>query len=222
MSKTELLDRRDVVKLAAAGTLLAASGSYIVVVQQAFGDDAEAKPAEGGSAEAGAAADGQVGFLVKPHNCINCQACVEACRKFNKIPKEEPSWRKVTKYAKEDQSVFVSTSCMHCAEPACATVCPAGAITKGEAGIVSVNPDRCIGCKYCYQACPFSVPQYNSQSMVKCDCCLGNGVKPGEEPHCAEACNFGALHFGMVADLLAECPEATVVESSTQPSFYLA
>ena len=154
MSKTELLDRRDVVKLAAAGTLLAASGSYIVVVQQAFGDDAEDKPAEGGSAEAGAAADGQVGFLVKPHNCINCQACVEACRKFNKIPKEEPSWRKVTKYAKEDQSVFVSTSCMHCAEPACATVCPAGAITKGEAGIVSVNPDRCIGCKLCYSKCP--------------------------------------------------------------------
>ena len=107
---------------------------------------------------------------------------------------------------------------MHCADPACATVCPAGAITKGEAGIVSVNPDRCIGCKYCYQACPFSVPQYNSQSMVKCDCCLGNGVKPGETPHCAEACNFGALHFGMVSDLLEKCPDAVVVDASTAPS----
>lgn len=230
MSKTTLLNRREVVKLAAAGTLFAASGSYIVVVQQAFGDDAEPgeesskeKQTEGAATDSSASVEGQVGFLVKPKNCLNCQACVEACRKFNKIPDDEPSWRRITKYEKEGEApVFVSTSCMHCADPACATVCPAGAITKGEAGIVSVNPDRCIGCKYCYQACPFSVPQYNSQSMVKCDCCLGNGVKPGETPHCAEACNFGALHFGMVSDLLAKYPDAVVIDVSTVPSLYLA
>ncbi len=225
MSKTTLLNRREAVKMAAAGALLAASGSCIVVVQQAFGDDvqAEEEPEKKGDVGAPVAVNGQVGFLVKPKNCLNCQACVEACRKFNKIPDEEPTWRRVTKYERDGEApLFVSTSCMHCADPACATVCPAGAITKGEAGIVSVNPDRCIGCKYCYQACPFSVPQYNSQSMVKCDCCLGNGVKPGETPHCAEACNFGALHFGIVADLLEKCPDAVVVDASTAPSLYLA
>lgn len=225
MSKTTLLNRREAVKTAAAGALLAVSGSCIIVVQQAFGDDAQAEeePEKKGDGDALVATDGQVGFLVKPKNCLNCQACVEACRKFNKIPDGEPARRRVTKYERDGEApVFVSTSCMHCADPACATVCPAGAIAKGEAGIVSVNPDRCIGCKYCYQACPFSVPQYNSQSMVKCDCCLGNGVKPGETPHCAEACNFGALHFGMVSDLLAEYPDAVVIDASTAPSLYLA
>lgn len=213
MEKTTTLDRRNVVKLAAAAALLAAGSPCIFLQGTALAEEGS----EGG------AGDGQVGFLVQPKNCINCQACVEACRKFNKIPKDEPVRRKVTKYERDGENpVFVSTSCMHCAEPGCATVCPAGAITKGEAGIVSVNKDRCIGCKYCYQACPFEVPHYNSEAMDKCDCCLGNGVKPGETPHCAEACNFGALHFGMVSDLLEQFPDAYVVEASTQPSFYLA
>ncbi len=217
MTASKTIDRRTAVKLAAAATVLVAGSPYIVTAGKAFADGEE------GVTPDAAPVEGQVGFLVKPKNCLNCQACVDACRKFNKIDKDQPARRKVTKYEKEGEApLFVSTSCMHCANPACATVCPAGAIVKGEAGIVSVDDQRCIGCKYCYQACPFGVPHYTSVSMDKCDCCLGNGVKPGEEPHCAEACNFGALHFGMVADLLAECPEATVVESSTQPSFYLA
>ena len=72
-------------------------------------------------------------------------------------------------------------------------VCPAGAISKDAHGIVKVNPDVCIGCKYCFQACPYEVPKYNSVSMDKCDCCQGSGVAIGEDPYCVRACKFGAL-----------------------------
>lgn len=120
---------------------------------------------------------GRVGFLVKPHNCLNCQACVEACRKFNKTPESRPARRHITKYEKDGEALFVSTSCMHCEEPACASVCPAGAIKKAEDGVVYVDKDRCIGCKYCYQACPFGVPTYSSAAMDKCDCCTLGGTR---------------------------------------------
>ena len=215
---TTALDRRSAVKIAAAASLLAAGGACIFMVDAAHAED-EGR-AEGGR-ETGPYA-GRVGFLVKPHNCLNCQACVEACRKFNKTPESRPARRHITKYEKDGEALFVSTSCMHCEEPACASVCPAGAIKKAEDGVVYVDKDRCIGCKYCYQACPFGVPTYSSAAMDKCDCCTLGGTRPGNAPRCAEACKFGALHFGTVDELLAQCPDAKVVEASTKPSFYLA
>ena len=215
---TTALDRRSAVKIAAAASLLAAGGACIFMVDAAHAED-EGR-AEGGR-ETGPYA-GRVGFLVKPHNCLNCQACVEACRKFNKTPESRPARRHITKYEKDGEALFVSTSCMHCEEPACASVCPAGAIKKAEDGVVYVDKDRCIGCKYCYQACPFGVPTYSSAAMDKCDCCTLGGTRPGNAPRCAEACKFGALHFGKVDELLAQCPDAKVVEASTKPSFYLA
>ncbi|WP_451917971.1 4Fe-4S dicluster domain-containing protein [Adlercreutzia rubneri] len=215
---TTALDRRSAVKIAAAASLLAAGGACIFMVDAAHAED-EGR-AEGGR-ETGPYA-GRVGFLVKPHNCLNCQACVEACRKFNKTPESRPARRHITKYEKDGEALFVSTSCMHCEEPACASVCPAGAIKKAEDGVVYVDKDRCIGCKYCYQACPFGVPTYSSAAMDKCDCCTLGGTRPGNAPRCAEACKFGALHFGTVDELLAQCPDAKVVEASTKLSFYLA
>lgn len=215
---TTALDRRSAVKIAAAASLLAAGGACIFMADAAHAED-EGR-AEGGR-ETGPYA-GRVGFLVKPHNCLNCQACVEACRKFNKTPESRPARRHITKYEKDGEALFVSTSCMHCEEPACASVCPAGAIKKAEDGVVYVDKDRCIGCKYCYQACPFGVPTYSSAAMDKCDCCTLGGTRPGNAPRCAEACKFGALHFGTVDELLAQCPDAKVVEASTKPSFYLA
>ena len=215
---TTALDRRSAVKIAAAASLLAAGGACIFMVDAAHAEDKGR--AEGGR-ETGPYA-GRVGFLVKPHNCLNCQACVEACRKFNKTPESRPARRHITKYEKDGEALFVSTSCMHCEEPACASVCPAGAIKKAEDGVVYVDKDRCIGCKYCYQACPFGVPTYSSAAMDKCDCCTLGGTRPGNAPRCAEACKFGALHFGTVDELLAQCPDAKVVEASTKPSFYLA
>ncbi|MCI9261329.1 4Fe-4S dicluster domain-containing protein [uncultured Adlercreutzia sp.] len=165
----------------------------------------------------------QFGFLVKARHCVNCQACVRSCRRHNETPAGAPARRKVTVYHSDGaEDVYLSTSCMHCVEPACVAVCPAGAIVKGDGGLVTVQPERCIGCKYCYQACPFGVPAYNKVSMDKCDGCQGNGVPLGEDPWCVRACKFDALHFGPLDDLKNADEGAQVVEASTKPAFVLA
>ena len=99
-------------------------------------------------------------------------------------------------------------------------VCPAGAISKDEHGVVKVDSGLCIGCKYCFQACPYEVPQYNSVSMDKCDCCQKAGVKIGEEdPYCVRACKFGALKFGPLDELLeATNGSAVPIADANDPS----
>ena len=93
---------------------------------------------------------------------------------------------------------------MHCDEPNRMRVCPAGAISKGEVGIVHVDKDKCIGCKYCYQACPYGVPNYDEEAMDKCDCCLDAGIAPGETPYCVQACIFNALKYEPIDELVAK------------------
>lgn len=153
----------------------------------------------------------QYGFLTDMSKCVGCELCVDACRKHNQLTDDTPNRRRVDAYLdKRGMNAYVSTSCMHCGEPSCLRVCPAGAITKGEAGIVSVDQERCIGCKYCFQACPYEVPRYNSVAMDKCDCCLGSGVPAGEMPHCVRACKFGALRYGPLDELQAKVDGAAV------------
>ncbi|WP_139651986.1 4Fe-4S dicluster domain-containing protein [Raoultibacter phocaeensis] len=179
--------------------------------------------AQDGKGSAAVQSGDQYGFLVRTSNCVDCQECVQACRRANNTPENVPARRTVTQYTTaSSQTVYVSTGCMHCAEPACATVCPARAITKGDGGVVSVDPDRCIGCKYCYQACPFSVPHYTSVGMDKCDCCLSAGVALGEKPYCVRACKFRALHYGTLEELMAGSGgRAKQIDSPTGPSYLL-
>ena len=216
MTDQTIVSRRALLAGMAAGATALAAGAFIVPAGQAV--------AAPGSVEPFNARNKQYGFLVRPENCSNCGKCVDACRKHSETPPEASSRRKITAYKKKDAEgeVYVSTSCMHCVEPSCLSVCPAGAIEKKVGGIVAVNKDRCIGCKYCYQACPFGVPQYNDEAMDKCDCCLGAGVRPGEETWCAKACKFDALRFGLIDELLEACPEATVVQAPTKPSLLMA
>ena len=67
------------------------------------------------------------------------------------------------------------TSCLHCEEPACVTVCPTGASYKrAEDGIVLVNADTCIGCKLCSWACPYGAREFDDDAgvMKKCTLCI--------------------------------------------------
>ena len=165
------IPRRTLLQGAAVlGATALAGGAVGATRKAAFAEDGKAGAAPQ-DAEAAISQGGmQYGFLVRMSNCVNCQQCVEACRKANGTPEDVPARRAVTPYTTANgQKVYVSTSCMHCEDPACATVCPARAITKGEGGVVTVDHDRCIGCKYCYQACPFGVPHYTSAGMDKCD-----------------------------------------------------
>lgn len=90
------------------------------------------------------------------------------------------------------------TVCMHCDDPACASVCPADAIKRTEDGVVqsSLKP-RCIGCSNCQIACPFGVPKvFKPQAqMLKCDMCYDR-TSIGLKPMCATVCPSETLFFG--------------------------
>jgi Fe-S-cluster-containing dehydrogenase component len=188
-------------------------------VDEAFADEL-------GTASAAPVDDRQVCFTFKTSACTECGACVNACRKYNGTPDGVASRRKVVLYTlASGVEVPVSISCQHCADPACVKVCPAQAIEKRADGIVVQHPDRCIGCKYCYTACPFGVPNYTSEHMDKCDFCIGNGVEPVTRPHCAQACPVKALDAGLHRDVFSrvEDPDSyRQVASSTGASLYLA
>ncbi len=166
------------------------------------------------------AAEVQYGFWIDTEKCDGCGKCVEACAESNGFTEEEGSNRTVKElFNRFGDGRFISTSCMHCSVPSCEQVCPAGAIEKRADGIVAVDRDRCIGCKYCYQACPFGIPRYTSRGMVKCDCCLEAGVKAGDTPKCVEKCATGALRFGDVNRLRKlSGGRAQFIQASTGPN----
>lgn len=187
------------------GTVLVGTSALMVcgaASQKALADGAVVEGGENGKT--------QYGFLVDMSKCVDCRKCVEACRRENDLSADTPDRRKITKYVnKKKETVTISTSCMHCGTPSCMVVCPAGAITKDGKGIVSVDKSVCIGCKYCYQACPYEVPHYNSEAMDKCDCCL-NAKEPipaGGTPYCVRACKFDALRYGPIEELKAQAGE---------------
>ena len=142
----------------------------------------------------------QLGFIYKKENCIQCHACEVACKSWRGV-EFGVKWRRVVNIwegAYPDVKCFsVSISCMHCVEPACVNACPEEAIAKRrEDGIVLVDSEKCVGCRTCFKACPFGVPQFGGNSrMQKCDMCVGQKSPGSEGPPCAGTCPTGALSF---------------------------
>ena len=140
-------------------------------------------------------------MLIDTTWCVGCQACEEACKEKNNLPDCDESDLSACKYTKvfERGDYFVRKMCMHCIDPACASVCPVGALEKLDEGPVIYHEDRCIGCRYCMQACPFQIPTYEWDSALprvrKCIFCYDK-VLAGEMPACAEACPTEATTFG--------------------------
>ena len=218
MQASTMMTRRVLLQgTAALGISALAVGGAACAGSSAYAEDASA------AASGSRVGDVQYGFLVDLGKCVNCELCIEACRRENRLSDDTPDRRRITLFVNaKGEDVTLSTSCMHCAEPSCLRVCPAGAITKGEAGIVSVDQERCIGCKYCFQACPYEVPRYNALSMDKCDCCLGAGVPAGETPHCVRACKFDALQYGPLEELKAQANGSAVpIAQENDPSCLL-
>lgn len=168
----------------------------------------------------------QFGFLVNTRNCVSCKACEIACKNRNQLESPGPRLRTVdtteTGTFPDTVIVHLSTSCMHCANPACVEVCPAGAITKREEdGVVVGDRTKCIGCQSCLAACPFGVPSYREEdgTMIKCDGCTDRRAM-GLEPACAHTCFYNALYAGPLSELnaLAEKLGAEMMDGETGPS----
>jgi formate dehydrogenase iron-sulfur subunit len=102
---------------------------------------------------------------------------------------------------------FVHKRCFHCVEPTCVSVCPVAAMRKNENGPVTWDEARCIGCRYCAQACPFRIPKYEFDDawaeVGKCWFCWDR-IAEGLQPACAKACPPKAIEFGEREAVLAE------------------
>jgi len=170
-------------------------------------------------------------FYFNASACIGCKTCELACKDKNNLPigvrlrhvfeYGGGNWKKNDGYWIPNQifTYFVSSSCMHCETPICVEVCPTGAMHKNENGIVSVDKNKCIGCRLCQQACPYGAPQFNDEKgvMAKCDLCM-DLIDAGENPACVSACPQRALDFGELSELQAKYGTVSGIDPLPDPS----
>ena len=132
------------------------------------------------------------GFLINNDTCIGCHACTTACKSENEVPLGvNRTWVKTVEtgvYPNVTRS-FQVTRCNHCANPPCVRICPVTAMYQREDGIVEFDPDACIGCKACLQACPYDAIYIDPDSgtAAKCHYCA-HRVDIGLEPACVVVC----------------------------------
>jgi molybdopterin-containing oxidoreductase family iron-sulfur binding subunit len=105
------------------------------------------------------------GMVIDTRRCVGCKSCVVACKAENKTP-PGVNYMLVTSNAfgarPDDRPLFTAKPCYHCDEPPCVGVCPVSATFKrAQDGIVAVDYDRCIGCRYCQTACPYGARYFD-------------------------------------------------------------
>ncbi len=156
--------------------------------------------------------------------CIGCARCVVACKTENEVPVEEhffntwieryviqsdgevtvespnggiDGWSEIPGDREILKTFFVPKLCNHCDKAPCVQVCPVGATFTTPDGVVLVDDDYCIGCRYCVQACPYGARWIHPEKHVasKCTFCY-HRLKDGLVPACVEVCPTEARLFG--------------------------
>lgn len=175
----------------------------------------------------------QLAFYFDASACADCKACQVACQDKNNLP-AAILWRRVFQYdgggwlpdrsapalfrANGVFSYSISTACMHCQNAICVDICPAGAVSKNADGIVTIDDEKCIGCRYCEWACPYGAPAFDEVTgvMTKCTFCE-DLVAQGENPACVDACPMRALDFGELDELRAKYGDSDNLEPLPTP-----
>jgi Fe-S-cluster-containing dehydrogenase component len=205
------------------------------------------------------------GMAIDVEACIGCRKCAYACFKENNIGRDsgflyiqllgmekgtvdlEEADYEYTKGAEPDKWYF-PIQCQQCANPPCVQACPVGATWKEPDGIVVIDYDKCIGCRYCMVACPYGARHFNWKRpyvpkkeineevpvrpigvVEKCTFCI-HRVRQGKPTRCVEACPVQARKFGNLND--PESPISLFLESrrpfrlkeelGTQPRIWFA
>lgn len=169
------------------------------------------------------------GMLIDLDRCVGCGACVIGCKQENGTT-SGIYWCNV--YTKEvgqypsSKVSFLPSACMHCDNAPCVKACPTKATYQREDGIVSINFDKCIGCRACINACPYNARHYNFVDpkkkpyyesfgqtpfeevksrnhkvgkTEKCTFCTDR-LEQGKEPACVQTCITNARIFGDLDD----------------------
>ena len=155
--------------------------------------------------------------------CKNARKCVDACQEGHLLPKDH-EWIKLY-LLQDDKSTakyWLPRPCFHCDKPMCVSVCPVGATYKRPDGIVLVDNQRCIGCKFCMTGCPYSARVFNWKdpevklpeghvydpetnipavegTVGKCVFCADK-LRKNELPRCVTACPMGVIYFGDILE----------------------
>lgn len=163
-----------------------------------------------------------LGLVIDLDSCVGCHACAVACKEWNSGGHAAPLtdldpygaapsgvwFNRIHSYeageGADGLTVHFPRSCLHCAEPACVTVCPTGASYKrAEDGIVLVDESMCIGCKLCSWACPYGAREFDQTEgvMKKCTLCVDriyneNLAEAERIPACVSVCPTKSRHFG--------------------------
>ena len=162
-------------------------------------------------------ARGPFAILTDTTLCTGCETCVKACKKTNELGRDRPrqgqgrphdlSVSRYTTIVRQAGERSVRKQCFHCIDPACVSACIVGALQKTPEGPVFCDYSKCLGCRYCFVACPFNVPRYEWEHAVpymrKCTLCRER-VQDGGIPACVEACPEKATIFGTREEMLAE------------------
>lgn len=179
--------------------------------------------------------------FVDTSKCTGCKACSVACKEWNELPAEKT--KLVTSY--QSQKDFTPTTwtymtfienyenqtmnflmrkaqCFHCADPACLKACSSNAISKTESGFVLIDHDKCIGCGYCAENCPFGVPKVDQakKKSYKCTGCIER-VENNLKPVCVQTCQTGALQFGERDVLMQQAKKRLADVQTTHPKAQL-
>lgn len=159
-------------------------------------------------------------MVVDLSRCKHALKCQDACQKHHDLD-EKGKYLKVFKMQDSSKTApyWMPKPCFHCEHPPCVKVCPVDATFKRDDGIVLIDNERCVGCRFCMAACPYSARTFNwgepklpsdaagicyspetsiprkKGTVEKCDFCP-DMLKQGKLPHCVPACPNGVFYFG--------------------------
>ncbi len=200
--KPPLLTRRDVLKIggitlaATAFTQLITPDPLTAETIQLIGSDNRANDVS---------ATNEWRMAINLNECIGCSYCMYACQAVNDVADDEMRWNVVFAERTHDDIDFtMSRPCFHCIDAPCVNVCPVGATWKREDGIVAMDYDRCIGCRYCEVACPFDVRRFNwkkPETENKYQPVWGIGEVERRERGVMEKCSFCVQRIDRGAEL---------------------